>query len=56
MTCKVCKKGTMIKEGNKYVCEKCGATAVSAESDEEIKKIRADAKKAKKEAKKEAKK
>ncbi|MGN0523642.1 MAG: signal peptidase I [Eubacterium sp.] len=51
MTCKVCEKGTMIKEGNKYVCEKCGAIAVSAESAEDIKKIKADAKKAKKEAK-----
>lgn len=51
MICKVCGKGSMVKEGNKYVCDECGAIAMPNDNPEELKKEKAEVRKAKREKK-----
>ena len=42
MKCKVCGKDTMKQDGERYVCENCGAVAVKVDNTEELAKQDSD--------------
>lgn len=51
MTCKVCEKGNMVKQGDKLVCDQCGAVAIPVENQQEIKLTKSQLRKEKREKK-----
>lgn len=45
MVCKICGKDALRKDGNKYICQSCGAVAVSAKDKETVEQLKKESKK-----------